>query len=742
MVKKIAWLGAIAGAAWLLPAWALSMGGIQVQSRLNQPLSATIPIYPSTGETIDEGVHVRLASVEDYARAGLDRLDFLSDLKFAVSGQQVLVTSNRIAREPAIDLLLEVSWGGGRLLRQYTLLLDVADANAPSVSPRPTAEELAAATAPQNANSLAPVEAYSSGNVGGTRPRRAPPGASASASSAEERPTPTRSYGPVKSNETPRSVAAKLRPDSSVSIEQVIIALFQWNPTAFGSNLSSFRPGSVLRVPDLEVIRRVDPQMAKARIAEAQSTVAEPPKPAERPSEPPATTSVPAPRPATPATQTPPPKPASSAEPPSATKPEAPTPSGTAATAAAGSSSTPSPATGTTEPAAKPTEGTATSAPSATEETPKARPPAEPAAPEPSLPLPERRSSSDTWLIPALVIIGALVLFGLIWRLARRPRSPGDDFKGADTATLASGPVAKPATPVARAVIEPAPERREEVAAAPRPVMPPPPREEPPLRAPTPEVAKPTAPAPPPATPGFSPTDTRQIDLEGGDTMAEADFHLAYGLYDEAILLLTQSLVRDPARTDIGIKLAEAYFSANRAQDFMGIAKTLRGQLDGAEWERVAVLGHQLFPEDPLFGGKTSGAGSSQPAKAAPAKSAPSAAGVIAFDAPAVETKPASAPPKASAPAGNEIAFTLDSDMSPAVGTAAGDAGGVDLESRLNLDDPALGGDEAMTKLDLARAYIDLGDNEMARGLLSEVMQQGSNEQRTTAEDLMRKLPA
>src|SRR6185436_19672706 len=81
---------------------------------------------------------------------------------------------------------------------------------------------------------------------------------------------------------------------------------------------------------------------------------------------------------------------------------------------------------------------------------------------------------------------------------------------------------------------------------------------------------------------------TVQIKLDAGDPVSEAEFHRAYGLYDEAALLLKQALQKDPSRNDARVKLAEIYFEASKANEFVETAKELKGQLPEAEWQKIA----------------------------------------------------------------------------------------------------------------------------------------------------------
>jgi pilus assembly protein FimV len=123
-------LAAIFCLAWLADsAWALGLGDIQVYSALNQPLRAEISLFAvKPGEV--PLINAQLASDEAFARAGIERLPVLGDLRFRVvegdsPDQAILqVSTLQSVREPFVSMLLEVSWPDGRLVREYTLLLD------------------------------------------------------------------------------------------------------------------------------------------------------------------------------------------------------------------------------------------------------------------------------------------------------------------------------------------------------------------------------------------------------------------------------------------------------------------------------------------------------------------------------------------------------------------------------------------------------------------------------------------
>ena len=109
-------------------AHALGLGDIHLNSALNQPLSADIELLGATAEELTQ-LRASVPSRETFARYGLDRPSFLSDLTFRVgkdaSGRSILaVRSTEPATEPFVTLLVEVTWLRGRLIREFTVLLD------------------------------------------------------------------------------------------------------------------------------------------------------------------------------------------------------------------------------------------------------------------------------------------------------------------------------------------------------------------------------------------------------------------------------------------------------------------------------------------------------------------------------------------------------------------------------------------------------------------------------------------
>ena len=96
------------------------------------------------------------------------------------------------------------------------------------------------------------------------------------------------------------------------------------------------------------------------------------------------------------------------------------------------------------------------------------------------------------------------------------------------------------------------------------------------------------------------------INLDQGDPLAEADFHMAYGLYDQAADLIRIAIGREPNRRDLKLKLLEVFFVWGNKEQFLNSARELadtRADAAPGEWEKIVIMGKQLAPDDPLFTG-------------------------------------------------------------------------------------------------------------------------------------------
>lgn len=215
-VRKLVLAIAAASALSSGMAHALGLGELTLKSTLNQPLVAEIELLDVKDLTAAEVVP-SLASPEDFAKAGVDRQAFLNDLTFTpvlnASGKSVLrVTSSKPLSEPMVKFLVQVMWPNGRLLRDYSVLLD------PSKFSPQTAD---AAAQP------APTQTVTAPVTGAT--------------------------GPTQYTTTPRDtlweIAAKAR--NGGSVQQTMLAIQALNPDAFiDGNINRLKTGQVLRMPD------------------------------------------------------------------------------------------------------------------------------------------------------------------------------------------------------------------------------------------------------------------------------------------------------------------------------------------------------------------------------------------------------------------------------------------------------------------------------------------------------------
>lgn len=231
----------ISGLLWaLLLAWgsadAAGLGKLTVQSALGQPLKAEIELLSVTKDDLAD-ITAKLATPEAFRQARIERQESLGTLRFSVdqraNGQPVIrITSTASVPEPFLDMLIELSWSSGRLIREYTVLLD------PPASAKP-AEAVRPAMSPEvPRNGVAKPAAQA-----------APPAAVESQKPAA--PAPKR-YGPVKSGETLRAIAGKLKP-TEVSLEQMMVGLYQANKDAFqNNNMNRLNRGRVLNVPSAD----------------------------------------------------------------------------------------------------------------------------------------------------------------------------------------------------------------------------------------------------------------------------------------------------------------------------------------------------------------------------------------------------------------------------------------------------------------------------------------------------------
>ncbi|MDE3011284.1 MAG: hypothetical protein KGI67_10390 [Pseudomonadota bacterium] len=260
----------LALAAELAPA--AGFGKINVSSALGQPLAAEIDLLNVSPEDL-VGMQVRLASPEAFREANVDFSPALSAVRFTIekrpSGQSYIkVSSNQPISEPALNLLVEVTWPSGRLLRDYPVLLNPAgyaqehvavDAGArlPASPPEvpvkaAPASETHAAPTPPPAPAAAAKPSAPARSAAAAKPAPVPsPEGKAATKPEAAAPAPAAPGGSytVKPGDTLRVLASNSKPGSA-SLEQTMLAMFEANRSAFiNDSIHRIRAGKQIHLP-------------------------------------------------------------------------------------------------------------------------------------------------------------------------------------------------------------------------------------------------------------------------------------------------------------------------------------------------------------------------------------------------------------------------------------------------------------------------------------------------------------
>ncbi len=293
--------------AWSVAAQAAGLGTLTVLSNLGQPLRAEIDVVSVEKNELDS-LTARLASVDAYLQNNLPYPSPSLGLKLSLeqrpSGEPyVSATTVQAVNEPFVDVLVELTWNGGRILRAYTALLDPptyaveepAAAAAPEIAPPQVAAapetappqepqvptqlgsefqprmEGPAAPVPEGASAMpesvaaAPGEAEPAATPAPPTTRPAEAGMPVTARPPAPMP-PADTYGPVKYGDTLSKVALQYKP-ADITLDQVLVAMFRNNPEAFaGGNMNRLKTGKILAVPDMSEVAAVDAKVARQEV--------------------------------------------------------------------------------------------------------------------------------------------------------------------------------------------------------------------------------------------------------------------------------------------------------------------------------------------------------------------------------------------------------------------------------------------------------------------------------------------
>jgi pilus assembly protein FimV len=770
-----------------LMANAAGLGKLSVTSALGQPLAAEIELFAADKAELDS-LSASLASDQAFRDARVDYAPVLTSLRFAVEkkpdGKAVLkVTSSRPVNDPFVDMLVELSWASGRLVREYTMLLDPPGmATAQTVAP---VAVVTPAQTPVSKPAATPVPASPAPMTSAPATPKAPaPAVAAKAAPASHQPVASKGIL-VKRGDTLVGIAKHVQAEG-VSLEQTLLGLYRDNAGAFDGNMNRLKAGKTLNLPSADKVAAIPQKEALREIKlQAEDWRAYRQKLAG------AVSAAPEAKPAA--------EQASSGKITSKVEDRAkPAPDAQKDVLKLSKAAPPSAATSAKADEARALqeklraqEEDATAREKALKESDQrvamlekqvqdmqhlvemkekaqteAEAPAAPApaeakqAPAPVVPVVEAPPAStepaESWYAPLLANpmywgggLAALGLGGVLWWMmaggGRRRKGTGASL---DDSIMSGGDV-RPNTVIG--------------AASGGSVN-------------TGDTSFLT---------DFSQAGLGTIDTHDVDPIAEAEVYMAYGRDAQAEEILKEAIGKNPDRHEIRVKLLEIYAARRNTSAFESVAGELYAALGSKPsplWDKACEMGRSIDPTNPLYGGAQSGSAATTTVEATDAV----AGGAMAFadEQPAAKALPGaeSEPVTSGAPlefesAGHVLNFDTQSE-----GGAASDAGfvntqGLDFDlpdldlpaasddtlkldlgleedngpdskfdfSGLDLDLGDAGGndlelDEVGTKLDLARAYVEMGDKEGAREILNEVLAEGGEKQKADAKGMLNSL--
>jgi pilus assembly protein FimV len=635
--------------------WALGLGDIRMNSALNEPLNARIELLSATPDELDN-LTVAMASAETFDRYGIDRPFYLQGIQFnivrsgRVDGNYVQVRSGAAMAEPFLTFLVEASWSRGRLLREYTVFLDPPTFAPPAADKAPAVQAPSRATPSDSGRIERPAPAPQQ-----ARPTPAP----APRQQQQPRTQPIQDSTPfdtvaggdytVQRSETLWGIASRVRPDSRLTMNQTMLAIFEANPQAFGGNINVLRAGAGLRIPSADEVFRIDRSeaFAEARRQNAIWSGGSVAPAVEDTSTRPSLTLVPPDDDLIEDADTYAPEADLGDEP---TGREVEIEQRIAELEAAdvpqqqslieirdnelaalreelarirGEIYEPPVAEvaddavvedAVDDPFAADTEATAEDTVVDDDAIADTAPPTDiirtASSSEPSLVDRAIEMLTSIWAIiggAVILVVGALIWF---MRRGREDDDDPDNWRPLDSDELSPSDLS--ATETLRA-----PAHDDSIMVV----------EQQSMRAGDETV---DAPAPdfdfdrePDAAPAETTEATGQfgsledtfssetaINLDQTDPIAEADFHMAYGLYDQAADLVNGALSLEPRNTDLLTKLCEIYFVWGNRDAFVDAAGRLKaavGDDDNEDWNKIVIMGQQIAGDDSLFAGASAG---------------------------------------------------------------------------------------------------------------------------------------
>jgi len=231
-------------------------------------LSAQIDIVGATRDDL-AALTAKVANREVFQRYGADRPSFLSSATFKVGldaqGRPVLnIRSSDAFTDPLVSFLVDLRWGNGELVREYSLLLDPAGFGSSNRAPEPTYAAL-----PQSESPAAPVAVVQEdATATATDASKPAPRATPTIAAVPRAPTgAARAHHRITSHDTLRAIARRSGAHTELAIQRTMIALFRANPHAFDANINRLHLVPCSRCRRRTRWRQFPPRTPNARCA-------------------------------------------------------------------------------------------------------------------------------------------------------------------------------------------------------------------------------------------------------------------------------------------------------------------------------------------------------------------------------------------------------------------------------------------------------------------------------------------
>ncbi|WP_308388433.1 FimV/HubP family polar landmark protein [Acidithiobacillus sp. AMEEHan] len=758
-MNKKDWMQTLLSLGLVLPgvAQAIGLGNLVVLSGPGEPFRAEIPIHGAHPNQLSD-LSAQLAGSAAYAMIHLPFAQATQSWQFSVragDSPAILISSPTPLGPGATPFLVQLNWAGGQMVREYQAYPGTY--NVPQQTALPMPAPLASRT----------------------------PAAAAPSPSSSTGWSKARHYGPVPQGSSLYQIAQQLNGSAQVSQQQAMAALFRANPGAFvQGDPSRLLAGVMLKVPSIHEVRALSPLQA-ATLLHRKEQVA----PVTAKAQPTAsTTAVAAPS----VSATPVGSPGKVATALSLT-------SAPALSAAKSAELTPAVAGSAAPAVANPGQAEFESLQKSLKgvETRLAIAQQQLAAQTMEISKMSRNQASS---FPPLLWVSLggnlLLLLLFVWMYRRQEQAAnrqreisskltalGSAARSTPPATAAPTPIPAP-SPVASPAAE---------ATAFAPVITP--WEGPastPVATPAPEVLPAagvayaeTHAAAPEESASASPVAAGALEMGDDrdgfevDPLEQADLYQTYGKTEQAINVLQEALESNPRRRELYVRLLTLYADADRRGDFLDLAERMRSRFgpNNPDWQEIAAKGHALFPDNALFREEKSET-AEHPAPVAstpelrepesslePSRAADTDSEKLDFDFASwgnqAETRELEEEPawtdahQKMLDEMNEQFRALDQDTRPALRLADDTETATDERAPASVEEtPLVAAGEEMrprqeqianaadwdavgTKLDLAKAYVEMGDSEAARELLMEVQRDGNPDQQDEAMKLL-----